>query len=66
MDTIIHQISQSSVAQNLLANPMLAIAVVIVAVVLAKVLKLAGKIIKVILILGLAYVIVNFVMSGVI
>lgn len=66
MDGIIQAIQESAVLQNLIANPMVAILIVIVAVGLSKILKLAGKVIKVILLLGLAYVIVNFVLSGVV
>lgn len=55
-----------AIIQNLLANPAVAIAVVIVAIGLAKVLKLAGKAIKILICLGLAYILVNFVMAGVI
>lgn len=47
--------------QALLSNPVLAIVVVLVAIVLGKVLKLSGKVIKWIFLIGLVYVIVNFI-----
>ena len=45
----------------LLANPLLAIVVLLVAIVLGKVLKLSAKILKWVILIGLAYVIVNFI-----
>lgn len=47
--------------QALLSNPVLAIVVVLVAIVLGKVLKFSGNVIKWIFLIGLAYVIVNFI-----
>ena len=47
--------------QALLSNPVLSIVVALVAIVLGKVLKFSGKVIKWIFLIGLAYVIVNFI-----
>lgn len=66
MDNIIQLIQLSPILQNLIANPPMAIAVVAVAFVLSKLLKLTGKVIKLILVCGAAYIIVNFLMSGVV
>lgn len=52
--------------ETLLANPALAVVMVIVAIIVAKVLKVAGKVLKAIVCLGIAYVIINVIMSGVI
>lgn len=50
---------------TLLTNPKLAIVIVGVAIVLAKVFKIAGKFIKWIVLIGIAYVIVTVFLSGV-
>lgn len=66
MSEIGNAIAQSPIAQTLLANPVMAIAIVLIAFGIAKALKLAGKVVKMILCLGLAYILVNFFMSGVV
>lgn len=45
--------------ETLLSNPAMAIVVVLVAIVLAKILKISMKVIKWIILIGIAYVIVN-------
>ena len=54
-----------SIVQNLLANPRVAVAVVLVALGLSVALKATKKVIKIVLLLGVAYVLVNFIISGV-
>lgn len=56
----------AQIINTLLTNPTLAVVIVAVALVLAKALKLAGQVIKWILLLGAAYFIVTVVLSGVI
>lgn len=66
MEQLTAFIQGSEALQNLIANPGLALAVAIVAILLGKALKLAGKTFKVIVLVGIAYVLVNVIMSGVI
>lgn len=47
--------------ENLFNNPGLAIAVVLVAIILGKALKVSAKIFKWIVLIGAAYLIVNFI-----
>lgn len=47
--------------QNLLSNPGLAIAVVLLAIILGKVLKVSTKVFKWIILIGAAYLIINFI-----
>lgn len=47
--------------ETLFNNPGLAIAVVLVAIILGKVLKVSAKIFKWIILIGAAYLIVNFI-----
>lgn len=50
--------------QTLFNNPSLAIAVVVLAILLSKVFKVSAKIIKWIILIGIAYVIINFIGIG--
>lgn len=52
--------------ETLLTNPSLALVIVVLALIIAKVLKVAGKAFKAIVCLGLAYVLLNILMSGVV
>ena len=61
---LVDAIQSSDLAATLLANPMMAICIVIVAIIVGKVAKVTGKVIKIILCLGIAYVLVNFVFAG--
>lgn len=45
--------------ETLLSNPAMAIVVVLVAIVLAKILKVSMKVIKWVILIGVAYVIIN-------
>lgn len=53
--------SVEGILQNFLANPVQAIIILIVALIVAAILKAGVKVIKWIAIIGIAYVIVNFI-----
>ncbi len=61
---ILEAIQSSDLASTLLANPTMAICIVIVAIIVGKVAKVTGKVIKIILCLGIAYVLVNFMFAS--
>lgn len=64
MQQLFETVRNTEVVNTLLANPKMAIIVVLVALVVGKVMKVAGKVFKLILTLGIAYVLVNFIIAG--